>query len=98
MSVKRATPELTSMPIMPINRPRMIIPTALISEPWARTTAPISPSTISEKYSAGPNCIAKSDSGGAKPATIIVATVPPKNEPSAEIARAAPARPLRAIW
>ena len=86
------------MPIIPSSRPRTIIPTALISEPRASTTAPISPRTISEKYSAGPNVIASSDSGGAKPATTIVAMVPAKNEPSAQIASAAPARPFRAIW
>ena len=86
------------MPTIPRSRPRTIIPTALISDPRARTTAPISPSTMSEKYSAGPNVSASSDSGGANPATTIVAMVPAKNEPSAQIDSAAPARPFRAIW
>lgn len=71
---------------------------ALSSEPEASTTAPIRPSTISEKYSAGPKRKAISVSTGAKAATTIVATVPAKNEPSATVASAAPARPLRAIW
>ena len=71
---------------------------ALTSEPDASTTAPIRPSTISEKYSAGPNLKASSVSGGAKAATIMVATVPAKNEPRPAAASAAPARPLRAIW
>ena len=76
----------------------MIIAIAFSSEPEARTTAPIRPSTISEKYSAGPNLKASSVSGGANAAMTIVPTQPAKNEPSAAAARAAPARPWRAIW
>ena len=76
----------------------MIIAIAFSSEPCASTTAPIRPSTISEKYSAGPNFSASSDSGIATVAISIVATVPAKNDASAEIASAAPAWPLRAIW
>ncbi len=72
--------------------------TALRMEPDASTTAPIRPSTMSEKYSAGPNLKATSASGGAKAAISMVATVPAKNEPMAASASAAPARPLRAIW
>jgi len=71
---------------------------ALGSEPDASTTAPTRPSTMSEKYSAGPNLKATSASGGAKAASSSVATQPAKNEPRAAMARAAPARPLRAIW
>jgi hypothetical protein len=95
---KRSTPELTSVPTMPSRSPSTIIAIALTSEPCARTTAPISPSTISEKYSAGPNLRASDDSGAEMPATSTVATDPAKNEPSAAIASAAPAWPLRAIW
>ena len=94
----RATPELTSVPTMPSSRPTTIIAIAFSSEPCASTTAPIRPSTISEKYSAGPNLSASSDSGIATDATRIVATVPAKNEPRAAIVSAAPACPLRAIW
>ena len=64
----------------------------------ARITAVTSPSTISEKYSAGPNFSATSASGGANMATIRVETQPAKNEPSAAVASAGPARPRRAIW
>ena len=71
---------------------------ALISEPEASTTAPIRPRIISEKYSAGPNSMASRVSAGAKAATTRVPTQPPKNEPSAAVARAGPARPERAIW
>ena len=96
--VKRATPELTSVPTRPSSSPSTIIAIALISEPSASTTAAIRPSTISEKYSAGPNLNASSTSGPASAARISVPTVPAKNEPSAAIASAAPARPCRAIW
>ena len=61
----------------------MIIAIALSSEPEASTTAPIRPSTISEKYSAGPNLNASSVSGGANAAMMTVPTQPAKNEPSA---------------
>ena len=96
--LKRATPEFTSVPTMPSSRPSTIIATALSSEPEASTTAPIRPSTISEKYSAGPNLKASSVSGGAKAARISVPTQPAKNEPRPAAASAGPARPCRAIW
>ncbi len=71
---------------------------ALMSEPCARTTAAIRPHTISEKYSAGPNCRAMAASGGAANAISRVDTQPAKNEPMAAMPRAGPARPCRAIW
>ena len=94
---KRATPELTSVPTMPSSRPVTIIAMALSSEPCASTTAPISPSTIREKYSAGPNFSASSDSGIETAAMNTVATQPAKKDASAAVASAAPASPLRAI-
>jgi hypothetical protein len=71
---------------------------ALTIEPWASAMEETRPTTISEKYSAAPNSSAIAVSGGAKMATRKVETVPAKNEPIAAMARAAPARPLRAIW
>src|SRR5882757_6511776 len=62
---KRLMPEFTSVPASPSRRPRITMPTALMTEPRASTTAAISPHTISEKYSAGPNCSAIAASGGA---------------------------------
>src|SRR3546814_5041648 len=85
---KRATPEFTSVPTMPSNRPSKIMQMALGSEPEANTTAPIRPNTMSEKYSAGPNLKATSASGGAKPASKIVAKQPAKKEPREAMARA----------
>jgi hypothetical protein len=95
---KRATPEFTSVPTMPSSRPSTIIAIALSKEPDASTTAPISPTTISEKYSAGPNLNASSVSGGANAATSTVAKQPATKEPIAAMPSAAPARPRRAIW
>ena len=74
------------------------MPMALTSEPEASTTAPIRPSTMSEKYSAGPNLKATSVSGTAKPASTSVPKQPAMNEPMPADASAGPARPLRAIW
>ena len=73
------------------------MPIALISEPLASTTAAIRPSTISEKYSAGPNFNATSASGGANAATTSVANVPAMNEPIAAMESALPALPRLAI-
>jgi hypothetical protein len=86
------------VPISPRSSPNTTIAIALMSEPWASTVAATRPSTISEKYSAGPNLSATSASGGAATAMISVATQPAKNEPTAAVARAGPARPWRAIW
>ena len=66
---------------------------ALMIEPLASTTAKIRPSTISEKYSAGPNSSAIAVSGAPSAATRTVATQPAKNEPMAAMASAGPARP-----
>ena len=54
-------------------------------------------SSISMKYSGGPRRTANSASMGANTVTSTVAMVPATNEPMAEVASAAPARPLLAI-
>ena len=95
--VKRASPELTSVPTNPSNNPRMIMQMALSSDPCASTTEATSPSTINEKYSGGPNASATLDSGVANIAISNVAIDPATKEPTAEVVSAAPARPLRAI-
>ena len=63
----------------------------IVLEPCASAAATTNPSTISEKYSAGPNGRPTLASGSAKPAIRRVATVPAKNEPIA--ATAMPRRP-----
>ena len=54
-------------------------------------------STISMKYSGGPSRTANSATRGANRVTTTVASVPATNEPMAEVASAAPARPLLAM-
>ena len=76
----------------------MIMPSACSSEPCASTIEATSPSTISEKYSAGPNFSATSASGGENSAISSVQTVPAKNDAIAAVASAFPACPWRAIW
>ena len=83
---------------MPSNKPTTTIASDFAMSPWASTAAATRPISISEKYSAELNLSANSASGGAKSAINKVQTVPAKNEPIAAIARAAPARPWRAIW
>ena len=96
--VKRWVPVSTSLPTSPSSRPSTIMVKALSSEPLASATEATRPSTISEKYSAGPNWSATSASGGAASTSRTVATVPAKKEPSAAVASAGPARPCLAIW
>ena len=79
------------------SKPTKIMPPALSSEPRASTTAKASPSAMSEKYSAGPNSSASLVSGTPSAAMVSVATVPAKNEPSAAMPSAIPARPCFAI-
>ena len=76
----------------------MIMPIALISDPEAKTTAPIKPRTMSEKYSAGPNLKANCESGAANAAKIKVATQPAKKEAVPAVNNATPPRPFLAIW
>jgi hypothetical protein len=90
-------PELTSVPTSPSTSPTTTMAIACSSEPLASTIDAVSPSTISEKYSAGPNRSATSASGGANSATSRVAAVPAMNEPMAAVASARPALPWRAI-
>ncbi len=54
-SVKRGVPVYESVPTSPSSRPSTIMPSALRTEPCASATEQISPSTMSAKYSAGPN-------------------------------------------
>jgi hypothetical protein len=60
----------------------------------SRTT----PRSVSPKYSAGPNSSAALATSGAKSWRATTLIVPATNDPMAATARAAPARPFRAIW
>ena len=95
--MKRAAPELTSVPIMPSIIPKSAIPKAVSSDPLASTMEVISPSMIREKYSAGPKVSARLAKSGADMAMKSVPTVPAKKLPIAAAARARPALPCFAI-
>ena len=97
LKVMRAAPVSRSEPTIESSRPSTIIAIAFSTDPLASTTAKIRPSTISEKYSAGPNASATLVSGAPSGAISTVATQPAKNEPIAAIASAGPARPCLAI-
>ena len=65
---------------------------------WPSTALTVvNASSISMKYSGGPSLTANSATTGANSVTSTVAMVPATNEPIAEVASAAPARPLLAI-
>ena len=98
LKAMREAPVSMSEPTIDSSRPNTIIAIAFSTEPLASTTAKIRPSTISEKYSAGPNASASLVSGAPSTAISTVATQPAKNEPIAAMASAGPARPCLAIW
>ena len=91
-------PEFTSVPIMPNISPSTTMASDLPMSPLDRHDAAISAININAKYSGAPNFSATSASGGPNNAISRVPTQPAKNELSAQIARAGPARPFRAIW
>ena len=96
--VNRSVPERMSMPMHPRKIPRAAMQSALGMESPARKVSMMTPMIIREKYSGGPNCRATSARGGAtsmRPTTLMV---PPMKEPMAEMPRAGPALPWRAIW
>ena len=91
-------PELTSVPASPSTSPSTTIASPLITSPWVITAEATNPISISEQYSAAPNASAHSPIGGPATAISNVPTQPAKNEASAAVASAGPARPCRAIW
>ena len=73
------------------------MPNAVSSEPLVSTIEVTRPSTMSEKYSAGPKVSARPASSGAAMAMNSVPTVPAKKLPMAAAASARPALPCLAI-
>src|ERR1044071_7145869 len=94
----RDWPVSMSEPTQDKSSPSITIAIALNTEPLASTTAKTSPSTISEKYSAGPNLSASAVKGTPSAATSTVEKQPAMNEPMAAMASAGPALPCFAIW
>jgi hypothetical protein len=93
-NVKRAAPEVTSIPTKPINIPRMTEMKDLMGEPCVSTAAPVMPSTTSAKYSGDWNVSATEASGGAKSASTTIPTELPHSEAMVVMKRATPARPF----
>ena len=85
------------MPMQPAARPTnsAVMPRSELCPSTALTV--VKASTMSMKYSGGPSLTAKSATCGANKVTMTVANVPATKEPMAEVANAAPARPLLAI-
>ena len=80
-----------------IIKPKMVDSRPLAGDlPESEATA-VRANSIRVKYSAGPNFKAVEASGTANSVSATTPSVPAMKEPMAEIARAAPARPLRAI-
>ena len=96
--VIRSAPVSRSCPTVERSSPSSTIAMDLRIDPRASTTAKARPAVISAAYSEGPNSSATRVSGTARAAMITVATQPAKNEPSAAMPSAAPARPCFAIW
>ena len=96
-NVKRGAPITGSIPTIAIRSPATPESSARTREPLASPVTSDRPSTISAKYSGGPNRRAIEVSGSASRTRPMVATVPAKNEPIAAIASAGPARPCLAI-
>jgi hypothetical protein len=95
--VIRACPSRGSSPTSPSARPRkrLVIPFATESPNTVVTAA--NATTISAKYSAGPNPRASVTRTGAANARPSVASVPATKLPSAAVANAAPPRPAFAM-
>ena len=85
------------MPTSPAARPTKsaVKPRTVLWPSTALTV--VNANSINMKYSGGPSFTAWSATNGANSVTITVAIVPATNEPIAEVAKAAPARPFLAI-
>ena len=92
--VKRAAPEVTSIPTSPISMPRMTEMKDLIGDPCVSTAAPVMPSTTSAKYSGDWKVNATAANGGAKSASTTIPTALPHSEAMVVMKRATPARPF----
>ena len=85
------------MPTRPSARPRNRLNSPRSSDAPSSADTVVNASTVSAKYSAGPNRSATDASGGAKNVSATVASVPATNEPIAAVVSAAAPRPWRAI-
>ncbi len=86
-----STPTVLSM------TPTLTIRIPLSAPPWLTMEAAISPSTITEKYSAGPNDSATVASTGDRNTMTITPMMPPQKDAMAVMNSATPARPCCAM-
>ncbi len=83
-----------SVPTSPKARPRSRLATPRLMEAPSRAETVVKASTISAKYSAGPNSSASLTKSGARKVSARVPSVPATKEPMAAVASAAAPRPL----
>ena len=95
---KRGIPVWGSVPTVPMASPKAAMASPLAREEPVKPITPARPSVPSAKVSGGPKLSAALDSSGASVITRTMEIVPATKEATAAMARAGPARPLRAIW
>ena len=96
--VSRWVPEMLSMPIVLISRPKTAIIRAFSMEPAREVDEDHHAQEHQAKYSGGPKARANLARGGATSIRPMIEIVPAMKEPKAAMPRAGPARPFRAIW
>ncbi len=98
LKVNRYCPLMASIPAPPSVNPTAAIIKAFSMDPLLRKVRTIIPTSISAKYSGGPNLRATRARGGPTRVRAMTENVPAINEPKAAIPSAGPALPLSAIW
>src|SRR5579863_3045262 len=86
-----------SVPTVPSSRPSTAMDIVVTASSLVMTDTATSAITIIEAYSTGPKLCATTASGGENSAMIATPTQPAKNEASAAMQSAGPARPCLAI-
>ncbi|OPY92244.1 MAG: hypothetical protein A4E73_01331 [Syntrophaceae bacterium PtaU1.Bin231] len=97
-NVKRWRPVITSCPTIERMRPSMRDRNPRMTDLPAKDVTREKASTMSVKYSAGPNIRARLASLGPTSINPMTLRVPPTNEPTAAMPRALPAFPCLASW
>ncbi len=96
-NVKRATPLFTSVPTMPISRPTTVIATPFSGEPRDIVPPAMSPSSMIENISPGPNLKAISTSSGEAKIITVMPKEAAKNEQIIVMPSARPPLPCLVI-
>ena len=96
--ISRGWPVRMSVPASPKASPISRLATPRTIEAPSSVDTVVKASTISAKYSAGPNISASLTKTGARKVSSSVPIVPATKEPMAAVASAAAPRPRRAIW